>query len=670
MKPKLCILIFSLGLFTPRCFSQESPQVKFGEVSSRDFATTIYSIDSNASAVIIADMGSTKVVGNSKGGFSLEFKNYRRAQVLTKSGYDISSVTIGIYTEGEAEEKLSKLRAVTYNLQDGEVIETKLEPKSSVFENRINKNWVIKTFTFPNVKEGSIIEYEYTLRSDFLFNLKSWEFQGEFPRLWSEYKVTVPEFYYYVTMTQGYLPFYIKEQKGGASNFNVSDDRSAGASNRSNFTAGITEYRWVMKDVPALKEESYTSTLSNHIAKIEFQLSELRYPLTPKNVMATWPETCEDLLKDEDFGYQLSRDNPWLNDVMGVATRGAANDLEKAKNIYAYIRDNMTCTNYNRTRLEQPLKNILKNRNGSEAEINLLLIAMLRKAGLNADPVILSTRSHGYAYAEYPLMDRFNYVISKTTIDGQTYYLDASEPRMGFGKLGYQCYNGHARVINPDATALELDADSLLERKTTSVLLVSDTKGNLSGSVQQSPGYFESANLRDRIKEKGKDQLFIDIKKAFNADIEIRDAHIDSLDNYEDPVTIRYDFWLKQENEEIIYFNPMFGEGYKENPFKSSRRLYPVEMPYTIDETYLLQLQVPEGYMVDELPKQVLVKLNTNDDGMFEYLISEFNGTISLRSRLQIRRSYFQPDEYEKLREFFGLVVKKHNEQIVFKKKQ
>jgi hypothetical protein len=93
-------------------------------------------------------------------------------------------------------------------------------------------------------------------------------------------------------------------------------------------------------------------------------------------------------------------------------------------------------------------------------------------------------------------------------------------------------------------------------------------------------------------------------------------------------------------------------------------------MPYTVDDTYLLQLEVPKDYTVDELPKQLVVRLNENDDGMFEYRISESNGTISLRSRLRIKRSLFLPEEYEMLREFFNLIVKKHSEQIVLKKKK
>jgi hypothetical protein len=122
--------------------------------------------------------------------------------------------------------------------------------------------------------------------------------------------------------------------------------------------------------------------------------------------------------------------------------------------------------------------------------------------------------------------------------------------------------------------------------------------------------------------------------------------------------------------EDILYINPMFGEGYRENPFKSAERHYPVEMPYTMDETYNLSLIVPDGYEVDELPKQVAAKLNEEGDGYFEYLISQSGGIISMRSRVKLQRATFLPEEYESMREFFALVVSKHNEQIVLKKKK
>lgn len=657
----LCLCVFS-------SFAQEKAKIKFGKVTPEDFKQTVYAIDSSADAVVIGDIGSTEMVGNTKGGFSLEFKRYRRVHILNKNGYDIANVEIGIYTNGSLEEELESLKAVTYNLENGKVVETKLD-KGAVFKDKISKNLVVKKFTFPNIKEGSIIEYEYKLESDFTFNLQPWDFQGQYPCLWSEYNVTLPEFYYYVTLSQGFQPYHIQTRKDRTGSFSVVDDNGAAASRRSSFSAGVTDFRWVMKDVPALKEESYTSTINNHLARIQFQLAELRHPFIPKNIMGTWQQASADLLKDEDFGYTLNRDNGWLNDIMKDAIGNAKADLEKAKNIFSYVRDNMTCTNHSRKYLEKPLKTVLKTRNGNEAEINLLLTAMLLKAGYPADPVMLSTRSHGYTYALYPLLDRFNYVISRVEIEGKPYYLDASQPRMGFGKLSYDAYNGHARVINETATPVDFVSDSLLEGKITSVFIINDEKGNLAGSMQQAPGYYESYSLRNKIKEKGKEQLFADIKKAFNAEVEITEPQIDSLDKYDYPLGIRYKFDMKASDENIIYFNPMFGEGWKENPFKSADRKYPVEMPYTIDETYLLRVDIPKGYVIDELPKQIMVKLNEYDDGLFEYRLSESNGAISLRSRIKIKRAFFMPDEYEMLREFFNLVVKKHSEQIVFKKK-
>jgi hypothetical protein len=113
----------------------------------------------------------------------------------------------------------------------------------------------------------------------------------------------------------------------------------------------------------------------------------------------------------------------------------------------------------------------------------------------------------------------------------------------------------------------------------------------------------------------------------------------------------------------------MFGEGYKKNPFKSEERLYPVEMPYTMDETFILTMEVPAGYVVDELPKQILAKYDEEGKSYFEYRIQHSGNTISLRSRIKLVRAYYEPDEYVGLREFFNMVVKKHNEQIVLKKK-
>ncbi len=669
MKRKLFFSILFFFTVASATIAQDKLKIKFGNVTAEDFKPTVYPVDSNATVVIIADIGSTEIIGNTKGSFSLLFKNYRRAHILNKNGYDIGNVEIRLYTNGESEEELDNLKAVTYNLENGKVVQTKLEIKTAVFKDKVNKNLVIKKFTFPNIKEGSIIEYEYKIKSDFIFNLQPWDFQGEYPRLWSEYNFAMPGFYNYVTLSQGYHPYTIKTSTTSRGNFNMADNRGSGATERANFSANVVDYRWAMKDIPALKEESYTSTLRNHISRIEFQLASIGEPFTPRQVMSTWKMVAKELLDDEDFGVQLSRDNDWLNDAMSLALLGATTNLSKAKKIYEWVRDNFTCTNYNSKYLAQPLKNVLKNKNGNVAEINLLLTAMLRKANIQAHPVLLSTRSHGYTHSVYPLMDRYNYVICRTEIEGKEFYLDAAETGMGFGKLGYKCYNGYARIISPGAEEIDLNASLLKETKSTTVFVINDEKGNSIGSIQQTPGYFESFRLRGLAKEKGKEQVFTEFKKALGEDIKLSNTRIDSLGKYDEPLAIAFDIDFAGDKEDIIYFNPMLGEGFKENPFKSAERYYPVEMPYTIDETYNLQMEIPKGYVVDELPRGAVVKFNEQEDATFEYRLSQSGGNISFRSRLVIKKAYFLPEEYEVLREFFALVVKKQGEQIVFKKK-
>lgn len=650
-------------------YAQDKSPHKYGKVTPEDFKSTVYSIDSSANAVVIAHIGSTELVGNSKGWFSLEFKVYKRMHILNKNGYDIANVNIQLYTNGQSEEKLDKLKATTYNLEDGKVVATKLETKSGLFKDKLSKNHVLNKFTFPNVKEGSIIEYEYQITSDFLFNLQPWEFQGSYPRLWSEYNVSMPQFFYYVTLAQGYQPFHIRDQKNRRENYTITDVGTSVNTERYNISSGVTDFRWVMKDVPALKEESFTSTLDNHIAKIEFQLAERRDPLVYKRIMGSWPDATKELLEDEDFGTVLNKDNNWLGETIQSITLAGDSKEEKAKKIYSFVRDNFICSSRGGIYPKQSMRDVLKKRNGTVAELNMLLICLLRKADITADPVLMSTRGNAAMYAMYPIMDRVNYIIVRVVLDEQVYYLDGSEPYYGFGKLDYTCYNGHARVVNKGADPVNFYADSLYEKKLTSMFFIYDKANGFKGSVQQNLGQFESAMIRGKIKSKGREQLFTDIKKAYTGEVELSQETVDSLTNYDQPLGIKYDIALKGFDEYIIYVAPLFAEGYKNNPFKSAERFYPVEMPYCMDETFLLRMDVPEGYKIDELPKSMMLKLNEEGDGVFEYRIAASGDAISLRSRLTIKRTFFTPDEYEMLREFFNVVVKKQNEQIVFKKK-
>ena len=269
----------------------------------------------------------------------------------------------------------------------------------------------------------------------------------------------------------------------------------------------------------------------------------------------------------------------------------------------------------------------------------------------------------------YPLWERFNYVICEASIDGKYYSLDASSPYSGFDKLPSYCYNGHARLITKEAAMpVYLEPDSVKEQKMTSVFISNDEKLGMAGSYKSQLGYFESFNLRSKLKGAEKDWVK-DIKSGNSFDLKVEEAGIDSLKQPDMPAVLHYEFSFKPSaDENIVYLNPMMSEGYKENPFKSADRRYPVEMPYTMDETYLFNMEIPTGYTVEEIPKSAKVMFN-EDEGFFEYLIQASASGIQLRTRVKLNKATFTPEDYAGLRDFFAYIVKKQNEQIVLKKK-
>jgi transglutaminase-like putative cysteine protease len=449
------------------------PPVKFGVVTPDDFKSDLYAFDTAAPAVIIFDKGYSYFKESKEGWFQLIFEKKQRIKIVNKNGMDAANFVISQYKNGKAEEKIDKLVAVTYNLENDKVIETPLNP-SDIYKDQMSKNVNYLKFGLPAVKEGSIIEVSYTVISDFLFNLRSWNFQGEYPRVHSEYTTRIPDFFVYAGFKDGYLPFTHSSSNKAFKSFTILiPGKTAYESNeRISLSTNETETRMVMQNVPAFKPEKFITTTSNYMSRVRYQLSEYRFPnQDPRPVMSTWPKLAEELLKDEEFGAAFAKNNSWLQEDLKKITNEASTDLEKAKAIYNYWRTNFTLTSEGGKYMTDNPKNIWKNRKGNTADGNLMLTLLLKTAGLKADPFILSTRDNGWANDFYPLINEYNYVVSKLTVDEKVYYLDATQPLLGFGFLPLECYNGHGRAITAMPLAEYLNADNVLESKNTYITM-------------------------------------------------------------------------------------------------------------------------------------------------------------------------------------------------------
>ncbi|UAY51435.1 DUF3857 domain-containing protein [Ferruginibacter albus] len=666
----LSLLLFSCLLSLAQ---QEKTPVKFGHVTKDDFDVSKYNVDTSAGAVIVSDVGYSDFEGNSAGWFSLVFKHQKRIKIINKNGFDLADVSVYLYKNSGGEEILSNVKASTYNIEDGEVKETKMK-SDAIFSDQYDQKRLIKKFTLPSVKEGSIIEYSYVVHSDFLFDLQPWAFQDNYPVVWSEYSVNIPEYFDYVTLFQGYEPFSIKTEESGSAVYNITihPDGQSGRAENLTLSPNTSQKRWVMKNVPALKEEAYTSSIKNHIAKIEFQLAGIKLPNRPyESIMGTWTKASEELLKREDFGDRLNRNNGWLNDESANILSGATTGLDKTKKIYYYVRNNIKSTDIKGILLDKNLKDVFKNKSGSIADINMLLVTMLRHENIQATPVILSTKSHGYTSPYYPIIDKFNYVVCQVTLDSSTYYLDASQHYLGFNELPSYCYNGHARIIDNEAKPVFFSSDILKENKLTGVILFKDsTPGKWSGNILYNLNFDESNELREKIATKGMEDVEKGLTASNTDECSISKIKFEDKDDCEKPLTMKCNVTAEGTTaDNIIYFSPIMRNEYKENPLKSAERKYPVEMPYLIDDKYSLSIEIPDGYVVDELPKSSKVTFNESD-ATFDYLIVADAEKIDLLFHLQFFKATFSQDSYEDLRGFFDYIVKKCSEQIVFKKKQ
>ncbi len=657
-------LILSLLCSTLARAQSGPPDMTFGAITPADFAPTAYAPDSTANAVFLLDHGDVTFDGtySNNHSFATIYTRHTRLRILNKNALGLATLSISSAHHNGYEAFTTDVRAATYNLQDGKVVETKLD-KKSIFKDK-NGYYNIEKLAFPDAREGSIIEYTYTITYPGYGYIPDWEFQGSYPVLWSQYEVTVPAMFDFSVKSQGYrlytvdTTFYFE----GAS-FPVNFGMDA----RGIWNGKDIHRVWAMDDMPPLdKKEPYTTTLRNHIQKVQFQLSAVQFGSYRKTYRTTWPELTTELLKNDNFGGTLGDRNHWMDDELKKIVQAGSTSQEAARKIFAYVRDQFTSTGQEGIYITQPLKKTWEDKKGGVADINLLLTALYKHAGFEASPVILSTRAHGRTLDAFPLLSEYNYVLTRVLADGQYYLLDATRTTTGFGALPELCYNGPAHVIDAGNDVIPLLTDSITERRITQVMLANDDGGGYSGTYSRREGVFESMDTRTLLKREKPDDFFERLSKGLAEYKQMGEHGFDSLAVPEELLCWHYSMTYHFA-QKTLYFNPIMHERMSNSPIPDPERHYPVEMPYCIDNNYILHMDIPKGYAIDQLPKSTRFTLE-DGSGSYEYRVDTDGKTIDFHSRMQLKRTNYTVDEYSGLRNFFALVIQKEKEPIIFKK--
>ncbi len=649
---KFFFTLLILNLFITQAHAKKDP-IKFGKVSMEEVEMKTYLPDTTASAVILCDYGITDMpFSDQEGRFERTFKRVIRIKILKKEGLDWANFEIEV---SKRNDKINSLKGMTYNLENGKIVKSKLKSDGKFIESN-SKNYQTYKLTLPNVKVGSVIEYSYSIRSKYFFNLKTWYFQKSIPVKWSEYRVNIPEYYQYKKLTKGYLSLAVRESEHTSGTLFGTTIYS------------IEKFRWAVSEAPAFKKEPYMTTSRNFLSAIEFELGSTNINGVFKNYTNSWEKINDKLLESESFGQQL-KGGGFLKEIVTKINAEAKTDDEKMSLAFDFIKKHMKWNDYYGKYVNKTLRNAFKEKKGNVADINLMLVLLLKKLGLNSDPVILSTRNNGMVFPSQPNMSKFNYVVAKVKIGENDYLLDATEPLCPCKILPYRCMNGQGRLISKTgSTWINLDSSMPYRHIISSKLTLNDD-GELIGEITDAHQGYAGLSARKHFEDKTIDELKTSLEEN-NQGLSLEEFEITNQDDIEKTLQTKATVEITDKVEDagdLIYLNPMLYEQTKKNPFTLEERKYPVDYGHAYDEIYSMELSLPEGCSLESKPENMRMAL-PNKAGSYTYSIQVVNGKIILMSRLKISKTMFAFNEYPNLKEFYKLLVAKQAEMIVIKR--
>ena len=667
MKKSLLVILFvSFGI---NSYAQD---YKFGKVSKEELKETVYPQDSSANAAYLYSKRNTSFKYIQGQGFSVETEIHERIKIYNSEGFDWGTVEISLFQSGGNDEKVTGLKATTYTLEDGKIIETDLD-KHDVFLEEKNKYWKENKFTMPNLSDGCVVEWTYKIKSPFS-SIDDVQFQHEIPVKKSIVSIEIPEYYIYNKRTKGYLPITPKVETGNGEIRLNFKERTGGSYTpvSTSYTQEKIGYRtktdvYDLKDIPALIEEPYSNNIENYLSGIEYELTAINWPDEPiKYYSKTWEDVTKTIYSDSDFSSQISKTNHFDQDLNTILS-GAKTDSEKLVLIFEFVKQKIKWNKIYGYSTDLGTSKAYKDGVGNDADINLNLISMLDYAGLKAYPVLVSTRSNGMPL--FPTVSGFNFVIAAVKINGSFVLLDATNQYSTPNILPLRDLNWKGRVISDHGVSEEIDLTPTTHSGTISQIMISineDTE--VEGVFRKTYTNLSALNYRNEYGSVKDEDI---VTKIENNGIEIDDFRIDHKKDCYKPLVESGKFYSESMLDVVgnkIYVKPLLFNSLTENPFKLDKREYPVDFGVPMSEKNSIQITIPEGYTVVSYPEAIGIGL-PNEYGVYIFKISIKGNMVQVVSQLEINSAIIPQQDYGPLKEFFNQIVAKNTELIVLEKK-
>ena len=557
MKTKLLIFL----LFTTFIYSQE---YELGKVTIAQLEEKYHPKDTSAVAAILFEKGKTSFNYEEMNGFSTTTEVLVKIKIYKKEGFEWANRKIRHYIDGK-KETVSFSKGVTYNLVNGEIEKTKLK-SSGEFTEKINNFWSETKIVMPNVKEGSIIEYAYIIKSPFISNFPEWSFQKNIPVNHSEYTTLIPEYFVYNTFTKGFSNIKVTRNSDNRKmpySYSYVDASRAGTAKSERVTTELqfveNSTNYIAEDVPALKEESFVNNIDNYSSSILHELSMTKYPNSPtKSYSSDWESVVKTIYDNEDFGGQLNKANFYEEDLNALL-KDITTTEDKIITIFSYIKNRLNWNGYVGYYSDKGVKKAYQEKTGNTADINLLLVSMLNYAKLNASPILLSTRSNGIPI--FPSRNGFNYVIAGVELsNGSVVLLDATNKNAVPNIIPENALNWFGRIVRKNGTSEMVD---LYPKKgsleAVSILAELKADGSISGKQRKQLTDYNAYRYRSRHANRNHDDYVQQLEKEHNFSA-VENYEVANINDLSKPVIETYSFSGNSMTDIIdskIYLPPM-----------------------------------------------------------------------------------------------------------------
>jgi hypothetical protein len=641
---KFVPLLASLALCVSVCYSQKNKDIPtFGKIDKTEIDLKECEFDKNAEAVVLFDIG--KFTTNFTGGniFS-ELECHVRIKILTDKGLGQADIKIPIYSYKGAQ-TIRGLIAQTYNTDaSGNIVISKVE-KSSIYEKAINARTSEQIFTFPNVKAGSIIEYKYALRGRWP---KNWFFQRDIPVMQSSYAIEAPIELDVISQQFGFYQVSTEHTTRGNSNVHT----------------------YSIRNLPAFRNEPYITVKQDYLQRLETSIIGVTVNGMRQDLLKTWPKVIKELMEDEDFGVQLKRNIPRTADL-DLALKPLTTDYAKMLTIHSYVRRNMEYNGTANIWALDGVKAAWRDKKGTSGEINLILVNLLKEAGLNAHPVLVSTRENGRVSTSLPGIDQFDKVLAHVRIGSKVYVLDGTEKFTATRLIPLNVMYSEGLVIekiDSGEWGWEVLWDQGNKFNTVTIFKAALTeKGQIEGEATVTSFDYSRVERMPMLKQ-GKEQFVKHYFEARNPEFKIENVVISNEENDSLPLVQELKFSHPvNESGNYRYFSANIFSGLEKNPFISEERFSDVFFGANQSYSIVGNFEIPKGYVFEEMPKNLRM-IMPDTSITITRLTAVKDNKLSTRVTLDFKKPVYTPEEYPFFMEFYKKLFAILNEQFVVKK--